>query len=402
MSDCNYSPHSLTSGLDAMSLKVVSPSKLNQRRPGSTVVEKQRKASASRRLVDADRSTPAEVVSKMKNENFHLQLELEEKNHEIAKLKSMLLPKLTPPAIDLRFTTSLRDPLYYHPESNKITNMSGAQVTYSDLVSHFSSSSYDGNRNGVDETSTVASTTTSRKEKNHMLFTRNILPFIRDCIDTYRGSHILNEEVLPIHEQFDKFYDKTLTKEERCEVITNVLAGLLRVQRLNVAALNRELELKTVERKMDYLATMFLNPQEYEIPRHTAMKRIRNQMLDVIISLYGELPSPSRMLTDSDKKLQDHSELLLKHTSNHKSHKNVQTHAEILPIGYTSSSSKPVRSVKKRMRNIKLTPFKTASQENVDPKDELDVDISDPLQLLLSERLRDGETDSTHSLTNSF
>ncbi|CAH00256.1 uncharacterized protein KLLA0_D02068g [Kluyveromyces lactis] len=405
MTDCNSTTErSLTSGLEAMSLKAISPSKLNRRHKVSSKPDKlNENVCLDRRaevLVNTENEMPTEIVSKIKNENFHLQLELEQKNHEISKLKSMLLPKLTPPAIDLRLTTSLKDPLYYHPESNKIPGMSGATVTNSDYVSHFSSSSYDGNRNDVRETSTVASTTISRKEKNHMLFTRNILPFIRDSINMYKNSHVLNEEVVPIEKELDKFYDNSLKKDEKCEVFSNVLLGLLRVQRLNIAALNRELELKTVERKMDYLATLFLDPQEYEIPRHSSMKRIRDQMLDVIISLYGELPNPNQRAA-REMKYQQPQQVPLKIKSDSKL--NRQSHnPEILPIGYSNSSSKPARSAKKRMRNIKLTPFKTASQEDMDADDDLDVDLSDPLQLLLAERITGTDLENTTSLTNSL
>lgn len=282
-----------------------------------------------------------EEVSKIKNDNFHLQLELEQKNHEIVKLKSMLLPKLAPPAIDLKDTTnsvnSKLDPLYYYPEGR-------------DFVTHFSSSSYEGHRDDINETSTVASTTSSNKKRNHMLFTKNILPFIRDSLQTYESSHILNDEILPIKKEFDQFYDRSLNKEERCKVLSNVLSGLVRIQRLNVAALNRELELKKIDRKMEYLATLFIDPTEFQLPQDKRLSLIKQQMLDVIIGLYGELP---RMKKTS------HSKAFPKEYKNQSVRAENTTKPELVPIGYMSDQ-KP----KKRIRNIKLTPFKIASQES--------------------------------------
>lgn len=130
------------------------------------------------------------------------------------------------------------------------------------------------------------------------------------------------------------------------------------------------------------------------------MKRIRDQMLDVIISLYGELPNPNQRAA-REMKYQQPQQVLLKIKSDSKL--NRQSHnPEILPIGYSNSSSKPARSAKKRMRNIKLTPFKTASQEDMDADDDLDVDLSDPLQLLLAERITGTDLENTTSLTNSL
>ncbi|KAG0677114.1 hypothetical protein C6P41_002216 [Kluyveromyces marxianus] len=399
MSDCSTTVHSIRSEMDALSLKAISPSKLNRKSNMSDRYENKSTEFKLHTNIDDDEEEEeskvrSDVVSKMKNEKFHLELELEQKTHEIAKLRAMLMPKQTPPAIDLRFTTSRRDPMYYKPEKE-------VNPEFGDFISHFSSSSYDGIRNDINETSTVASTTSSRKEKNHMLFTRSILPFIRDSISIYQSSHVLNGEMVPIKEEFDNFYDKSLSKEERCEVLSKVLVGILRVQRLNVAALNRELEMKAVDRKMDYLAACFSDPTDYDMPKSKMMKRIRNEMLSVIISLYGELPSMTNTKphyhVDTTQRSYKTKQILREQEPNIG-----QFEPEILPIGYTTSTSKPSRSKKKRVRNIKLTPFKTTSQENIDPEDDIELDLSDPLHMLLAERLSGTDMDNTSSLTNTM
>lgn len=300
-----------------------------------------------------------EEMCKMRNDKFHLELELEQKNQEISRLKSMLLPKLTPPAIDLKDTMTT-----FNPKIESSVYNRGQK----DFATHFSSSSYDGQREDITETSTVATTTTSQKQREHKIFTQDILPFVQKTIDIYRSSHIFSEEIEPIKQDFEAFFDRSVGKEVRCRIFSGILSNIVKIQRLMVAALNRELELKKIDRKMSYLATLFMDPNEYNLPKDQYLEEIKQQMLDVILSIYGEVPKISRDIERRDKRRDGMSTI------------HVSAKPELVPIGYTSEKT---RLDRKKNRNIKLTPFKSVAQENNNDGP----DLSDPLHLLLTERL---------------
>ncbi|AMD22595.1 HHL175Cp [Eremothecium sinecaudum] len=233
-------------------------------------------------------------ILSLQNENCHLQLMLSEKGSEVELLKNKV-----------NQLQNRLDQILVHPNVPSIPV--GANYTEllqkledEEVVTHFSGSPYRGSRPLSHSTklSSTESFTTNSKQLGY-LFCRQILPFLRESISIFEHSDLFSGEAGKLKKAFARVTDGGLATQNFGE-LSNIFDDLTILQRNAVVCLNRELEYKKVSQQLEYLATIFLDPEAHGYKPKEYLNRLRKQLMDIITCHYSNVSPPKSSCKDSN------------------------------------------------------------------------------------------------------
>ncbi|KAM3159861.1 hypothetical protein ACU8KH_05955 [Lachancea thermotolerans] len=300
-SDCDLSE--LSHGLTQLSLRPANRSAASPARGA--------RAPAKSALPKADSSSRVHLAS-VRNENYHLKLELTQKSQELEALRRQMqsLEKRKQMLGSTDGLLSLRNMKVHTWEpAGSPTRPHQSTLSECEIVTHFSGSPYKGERLGSQQdTASRASTSNSRVRRNHNFFRNFVVPFLQRNIDAFRHSDMFCDEAANLGQKLEEFkIHGSKNKELKVQLMMDILDGLNHLQQQCVAVLNRELQAKKVSSQLEFLFTVFLDPEQYGLVRQAHVEKLRQELYDVMLQLWdydGRRPlsqggSPSRKPTVS-------------------------------------------------------------------------------------------------------
>lgn len=351
---------------------------------------------------DNDSSNNIEESDLLKNENYHLQLELNERNDEISMLKSSIL-KLQ------RQLFQRYSPLNLTINENNCLIEYSPKKTFShaesdEIITHFSSSSYGGSPKKDIETFSTYSEKSNKFNNNLDICKENLLTFFTRIIEIFEYSQIFKEDTHNLRSKLERCFEEKV-------VMVQLLDDIIMLQRQCVVCLNRELEYKKITQQLDYLATIFVDPLEYGLKNQEHIRKLRHDVMNIIANIYkNRSESPIYTLNDEMvKKVKKRSTLKQKKLRLAQCEKmlNISTICdkndhkfEFTPIGleyYENKSFTPKKhfSLTNNLKQIKMTPLRNMNDSDCGS-------LHDPLQKFYEEILTGTDQDDTKTTTSSI
>ncbi|AET41636.1 uncharacterized protein Ecym_8363 [Eremothecium cymbalariae DBVPG len=230
---------------------------------------------------------PDSILS-LKNENCHLQLMLSEKGSEVVFLKNKV-NQLKARLDEILVPQNVSKAPQNIPISDMLDKMGDGD---DDIATHFSGSPFRGSRPLSHSTklSSSASVSSSTKQLSYLFFTRQIVPFAQESINIFERSDLFSGQALRIKHAFTRVVEGRGTTSQNFDDMIDILDELLILQRNAIVCLNRELEYKKLTQQLEYLATIFLDPEEYGLKSKDYLEHLKKQLLDVIANVYSQVP----------------------------------------------------------------------------------------------------------------
>lgn len=248
-----------------------------------------------------------EEVSKVKNENYHLKLAIDEKNDQITRLHHMLHKEAYLENLHKVLPSLQNGPILCPPplSQDEPQQEMEASMIDSDVATHISTSPYKGNRARSTRTeSSLATTTVSKRKRKSKVLEEHLIPFLQKSIQTFHASSIFQKESVELRELWQFFKESDWEDET---LLINFLENLNYLQQQSTVLLNRELHFKKLSQRLEFLSTIFLDPKEYNMAPQEHVQRLKNDLLNVIIKLFDRNPlneSPKKDLSPKSMRAQ--------------------------------------------------------------------------------------------------
>lgn len=229
-----------------------------------------------------------DVLTEMKNENCHLQLELADKEHEIESLKKALTDLQHQPSFNPNIVYQLpceNDKAFFINDSP--TRLSLNSNPDYEVMTHFSGSPYRGFRTSSHRVpASLCSTSISRARNDHKFLSNIVLPYIQGTIDIFQNSVLFDEDIRNVGNKFHELKISERSNEYKVQLMAEILDELTYLHRQSVAVLNRELQVKKLFQKFDYLFTIFLTPEEIGTDPPEPVSRLKEELIELIIDIF--------------------------------------------------------------------------------------------------------------------
>ncbi|CUS21180.1 LAQU0S02e07778g1_1 [Lachancea quebecensis] len=281
-SDCDFSE--LSHGLTQLSLR---PANRSAASPARGI-----RAPAKSVLPNADSSSPRVHLASVRNENYHLRLELTQKSQELEALRRQMQgpekrKQTLIAAEELLSLKNMRAQRAWEPAGSP-TRPHQSTLSECEIVTHFSGSPYKGERVvSQQDAASQASTSNSRVHRNHNFFRNFVVPFLQRNIDAFRHSDMFCEEATRLAQKLEEFkVHGSKSKELKVQLMVEILDGLNHLQQQCVAILNRELQAKKVSSQLEFLFTVFLDPEQYGLVRQAHVDKLRQELYDIMLQLW--------------------------------------------------------------------------------------------------------------------
>lgn len=172
------------------------------------------------------------------------------------------------------------------------TRFSHSSLSQYEVVTHFSGSPYKGARVlSQHESASQASTSGSRLRRNHKFFKNSVVPFLQKSIDTFQHSDIFGDDAKTLGRKLEAFKNcGAKDKDSKVQLMVEILDGLNHLQQQCVAVLNRELQSKKISSQLEFLFTIFLDPEQYGLLRQDHIKKLRQEMLEIMLEIWDHNP----------------------------------------------------------------------------------------------------------------
>ncbi|SCU99997.1 LANO_0F04698g1_1 [Lachancea nothofagi CBS 11611] len=383
--DSDY--NTISYGVSELSLREVNLNHHHQHNGRKKVYGARREGKNSRNEGSVDLIAPTANGSNshlavLKNENYHLNLELTQQRQELDNLYQKLqsLENHTEVKVSLQSVPKLDiSNMAYSGTSNdeneSPTRFHPTSLSEYEIVTHFSGSPYRGALEvSQQDTISRASTSTSHLRRNRKFLKTSVIPFLQRSIDTFQHSEIFDEDAQVLHRKLESFKNrKAGDKDTKVKLMVDILDGVNHLQQQCIAVLNRELEVKKISSQLEYLFTIFLDPEQYGLRRQDYSDALRKEMLDIMLELLAHegnvkmMKSPPRF---SKWK--------------HKTSGSVPKSAErltapllpVLPSTKASAFSSTLSSTPKHAKSVRPTSTrKTANEKESKPSDLLQMPV---------------------------
>lgn len=236
-------------------------------------------------------SNDEEDLGKVKNENYHLKLAIDEKNDEILRLHHMLHKEAYLENLHRVLPSLQSGPLLYPPSSPSQCEQQDGEpsIVDSEVATHISTSPYKGNRARSTRTeSSLATTTISKSQKRSKILEDHLIPFLQRSIQTFHASSIFQKESVELSELW-QFLEANNWEEE--SLLVHFLENLSYLQQQSTTLLNRELHFKKLSQHLEYVFTVFLDPKEYGMAPQEHIKKLKKDLLNILIKLFDRIPT---------------------------------------------------------------------------------------------------------------
>ncbi|CEP64128.1 Spo74p LALA0_S10e03070g [Lachancea lanzarotensis] len=231
----------------------------------------------------------------LKNENYHLKMELTQQQQEVDQLLKRLNNADQDPAEDRFYrgfiadseTPVLKYPVEVNNENASPSRSERCSVSDYDLMTHFSGSPYRGEPvNSEQDITSRPDSSMTHIRRNGKFFKNSVIPFLHKTLDTFQHSEVFREDAKCLQGKLEAFKNHTSTdKELRVQLMVHLLDGINHLQQQCVALLNRELENKRVSRKLDYLFAALSDPEHRELVGEESGDRLKAELLDVMLDI---------------------------------------------------------------------------------------------------------------------
>ncbi|SCU83409.1 LAME_0C05072g1_1 [Lachancea meyersii CBS 8951] len=362
--DSEYSHLSI--GVQQLSLRQINPNHgYNTKKPHSRS-KKHGKSSEAAHPIETplDRiklKTDSDAhLAVLKNENYHLKLELTQQRQEVDNLLKRLKTSEASVEIDApqwpvsnSKTSVLVSPNEINDENDSPTRSHHPSLSEYDIVTHFSGSPYKGELiSSPQDIASRASSSITHLRRNSRFFKNSVIPFLQKTLDTFQHSEVFNEDAHVLRRNLDAFKAHSSTdKDAKVQLMINILDGINHLQQQCIAVLNRELENKHISHRLEYLFTVFLDPEQYGLVRKDYSDTLKKELLDLMLDLLaskGESASPKNQKTQ------------LKQTGKR----------DISMVGHTKSTTGSKIDIKSQIEKVPALPPtpKLAKRGSVKPK----------------------------------
>ncbi|AGO11746.1 AaceriADL029Wp [[Ashbya] aceris (nom. inval.)] len=250
----------------------------------SSCMEGPRKSTAPSSGVCKNSGKAPDEVLVLQNENCHLQLMLSEKGSEVELLKNkvgQLQQRLDELLLSNNSAMTGNVPLselYLKPDDDEV-------------MTHFSGSPYRGSRPFSHSTKRSSTSVTSNaRQMSYLFVSRQVVPYMREAISIFERSDLFSGQAMKARQAFVKAIDGAVGAVPQFDDLVDVLDELTILQRNAVVCLNRELEYKKLTQQLEYLATIFLDPEEYGLRSKEYVAHLRGQLLEIITNIHSSMP----------------------------------------------------------------------------------------------------------------
>ncbi|SCU91229.1 LADA_0F08812g1_1 [Lachancea dasiensis] len=215
--------------------------------------------------------TSHKPLADLKNENYHLKLELTQQRQEL----DLLLQRIKKLEVQAEANTlewpvvkSTLPPLPYpagkenvieHEDGRMQASESLASAQHSSLVdyeiaTHFSGSPYKSNSENIQQDAdSHASSSVVGLHRNKKFFKSSVIPFLQKSIDTFQHSDVFGDDTPILQHKLDAFKNGKCTGTAKVRSMIEILDGINHFQQQCVAVLNRELENRKVSSGLENL-----------------------------------------------------------------------------------------------------------------------------------------------------
>ncbi|GCF00649.1 hypothetical protein ZYGM_002290 [Zygosaccharomyces mellis] len=236
-------------------------------------------------------SSDEEDLGKVKNENYHLKLAIDEKNDEIVRLHHMLHKEAYLENLHRVLPSLQSGPSLYPPSSPSQCEQQDEEpsIVDSEVATHISTSPYKGNRARSTRTeSSLATTTISKSKKRSKILEDHLIPFLQRSIQTFHASSIFQKESVELSEIW-QFLAANNWEDE--SLLVHFLENLSYLQQQSTTLLNRELHFKKLSQHLEYVFTVFLDPKEYGMAPQEHIKKLKKDLLNILTKLFDRIPT---------------------------------------------------------------------------------------------------------------
>ncbi|SCW04377.1 LAFE_0H12178g1_1 [Lachancea fermentati] len=248
-----------------------------------------RSASVIDDSVTEARSASETVFAKLKNENYHLRLELTQKAQEVEGLQQKLQHFTEDPkSKSLAMPPKLgpyRVSRAAHPNLSP-TRLSIENASDVDIATHFSESPYKSRSSSRQKPISTTSSEFAQVHSRQKLLLYSIVPYVERTIDAFQCSEVFGDDAKDSREKFQAFMSVDISWEQKIKLMAEVLDDLIYLQRQCIALLNRELQVKKVSSQLEFLFTVFLDPDEYGIMKQEHVSKLKKEMMDILVNLF--------------------------------------------------------------------------------------------------------------------
>ncbi|SCV04097.1 LAMI_0H13388g1_1 [Lachancea mirantina] len=224
------------------------------------------------------------VVPRLKNEIYHLRLELSQKEEDAARLQKLLNHSWSTKTQQQQTTTATR--AVRHGAGDSFQDVPLLQNC--DVLSHCSTSPYKGSKtpSSVKTSGSLATTTVDEANEERQVLKGAFMPFLQRTIDTLKASDVFEEDAHRIDKRFGKLKAAKCGTDGYLEALVQMLNEVTHLQRQCVALLNRELLIKRVSSQLEFLFTIFLDPEQYGLMKQEHVDELKSSMLDILVEVF--------------------------------------------------------------------------------------------------------------------
>ncbi|SCU89352.1 LAFA_0E17436g1_1 [Lachancea sp. 'fantastica'] len=284
----------ISAGMQQVSLRQINPNHRHRTR---------RLQPQEQKTLKSDKESPSSGVfvdvhshlAVLKNENYHLKMELIQQQQEVNQLMKQL-KNAEKSAAELpsyrEIATGSEKPLLNYAAEVSDENESPSKserlsVSDYDIVTHFSGSPYRGEpMNSEQDITSRPDSSMTHIRRNGKFFKNSVIPFLHKTLDTFQHSEVFREDAKCLQGKLEAFKAHTSAdKELRVQLMIHLLDGINHLQQQCVALLNRELENKRVSRQLEYLFSALSDPEHHGLVGKESGTKLKAELLDAMLDI---------------------------------------------------------------------------------------------------------------------